>query len=133
MEKHNGILKFTRKWLELEETILSEVTQSERDYVSLHILTHIWILDIKQKITSLQSTPPEKLGIKMGPKRDMHGPLEKGKGTRSPEQIGSMEGGERELREREGKKRRREEKPIESVDLNKAELMYPTHFCFMRC
>ncbi|ERE71481.1 protein of unknown function DUF1725 containing protein [Cricetulus griseus] len=30
-EKSNGILKFTAKWMELEETILSEVTQSQKD------------------------------------------------------------------------------------------------------
>ena len=33
---------------------------------------------------------PEKLVNKEDPKRDMHGPLEKGKGSRAPEQIGSM-------------------------------------------
>ena len=42
-EKNNGILKFAGKWMELEETILSEVTQSQIWYV----LTHMWILDIK--------------------------------------------------------------------------------------
>ena len=30
-EKNNGILKFEGKWMELEETILSEVTQSQKD------------------------------------------------------------------------------------------------------
>ena len=29
--KSNGILKFAGKWMELEETILSEVTQSQKD------------------------------------------------------------------------------------------------------
>ena len=30
-EKNNGILKFAGKWMDLEETILSEVTQSQKD------------------------------------------------------------------------------------------------------
>ena len=29
-EKNNGILKFAGKWMDLEETILSEVTQSQK-------------------------------------------------------------------------------------------------------
>ena len=29
--KNNRILKFAGKWMELEETILSEVTQSQKD------------------------------------------------------------------------------------------------------
>ena len=38
-----------------------------------YVLTHKWILDVKQRITRLQSTTPEKLGNKEDPKRDMHG------------------------------------------------------------
>ena len=34
---------------------------------------HKWILDIKKKITRLQSTTPKKLDNKKDPKRDMHG------------------------------------------------------------
>ena len=62
-----------------------------------------------------QSTPTEKLGNKEDPKRDIHGPLEKGKGTRSPELIGSMGEG-RELGEREGEKKRGEENMREQED-----------------
>ena len=31
MEKKNGILKFVGKWMELEQTILREVTQTQND------------------------------------------------------------------------------------------------------
>ena len=31
VEKNKGILKFTGKWMELEETILNEVTQSQKE------------------------------------------------------------------------------------------------------
>ena len=49
----------------------------------------MWILDIEQRIISLQSTLAEKLVNKEYPKRDIHVPLEKEKGKRSTEQIGS--------------------------------------------
>ena len=39
-EKSNGILKFTGKWTELEETILSEVTQSQKDRHVLYSLLY---------------------------------------------------------------------------------------------
>ena len=84
--------------MELEETILSEVTQSQKEK-TWYLITHRCFLDIDLRITTLQSTSPEKLASKKDSKRDTHGPWEKGKGTRSPEQIGSMGGGERELGE----------------------------------
>ena len=37
-EKNNGILKFAGKWMELEETILREVTQSQKDKHSMYTL-----------------------------------------------------------------------------------------------
>ena len=36
--KYNGILKFAGKWMELEETILSEVTQSQEDKHGMYSL-----------------------------------------------------------------------------------------------
>ena len=47
-------------------------------------------------ITSLQSTLPMKLINMEVPKRDIHGPLEKGRGSRSAEQIGIMGRGGKE-------------------------------------
>ena len=70
--------------MELEETILSEVTQSQKDKHGMYWLIYR-LLDIEQRITSLQSTTPEKLGSKEGPKGDIHGSTEKRKGTSSPE------------------------------------------------
>ena len=37
-EKNNGILKFAGKWMELEEIILSEVTQSQKDKHDMYSL-----------------------------------------------------------------------------------------------
>ena len=39
-EKSNGILKFSGKWMELEETILSEVTQSQKDKHGMYSLIY---------------------------------------------------------------------------------------------
>ena len=50
-------------------------------------------------INRLQSTQPEKLVNKEVPKRDIHGPLEKGKEIRSPEQNEAQEEWGRELGE----------------------------------
>ena len=37
-EKNNDILKFAGKWIELENTILSEVTQIQKDNYHMHSL-----------------------------------------------------------------------------------------------
>ena len=39
-EKNNGILKFTGKWMELEETILNEVTQSQKEEQGMYSLIY---------------------------------------------------------------------------------------------
>ena len=41
--------------MELEKNILNEVTWTQKDKRGLYVLTHKWILDVKQKITRLQS------------------------------------------------------------------------------
>lgn len=45
------------------------------------VLTHKWILNTKQRITSLQYTTPENTGSKENPERDIHGfpPPQRGK------------------------------------------------------
>ena len=53
----------------------------------------------RANITRLKSTALEKLGNKEDSKRDIHGPPEKGKGTRFPEQIGNRGGVVMELGE----------------------------------
>ena len=45
-EKNNDILKFTGKWMDLENIILSEVVQTQK--VS-YVLNHKWFLDIKKR------------------------------------------------------------------------------------
>ena len=47
-EKNNDILKFAGKWMDLENIILSEVTQTQKDKYH-YVLTHTWLLDIKQR------------------------------------------------------------------------------------
>jgi hypothetical protein len=45
--KKNEILSFTHKWLELENIILSEVSQAQKGQI-LHLLPHMQIIDLKQ-------------------------------------------------------------------------------------
>ena len=49
--KCNDSLKFACKWMELEKTILSEVTQTQKDEHCMYL--HTWILSVKQRIMSL--------------------------------------------------------------------------------
>ena len=44
-----------------------------------YVLTHKWILDIKQSITRLLYTTPVRLGKKKEPKRDTIGGIKEGK------------------------------------------------------
>ena len=53
----NDILKFAGKWMDLENIILSEVTQTQKDMS--HVFTHKWFLNIKK--SSPQITIPENL------------------------------------------------------------------------
>ena len=64
------------------------------------IYTHSYV-DFRRRvgINSLQSTLPEKLVNKEDPKRHKLCPLEKGKGSPSPEQIADMGRGGREQQE----------------------------------
>ena len=39
-EKSNGILKFAGKWMELEETILNEVTQLQKEEHGMYLLIY---------------------------------------------------------------------------------------------
>jgi hypothetical protein len=45
--KNNEILSFTSKWMELENIILSEFKQGS-ELQKLHVLLHMWIIDLKQ-------------------------------------------------------------------------------------
>jgi hypothetical protein len=56
------------KWMDLENIILSEVTQSKKDMHS--IFTYNWTLAIKYKIPMLHSTNPKKSNKKEGPHED---------------------------------------------------------------
>ena len=58
--------------MELDKTILSEVTQTQKDEHGMFSIISK-ILDLKQRITRLQFTVSEKLGKKEYPKRDMQG------------------------------------------------------------
>ncbi|ERE82749.1 hypothetical protein H671_2g7211 [Cricetulus griseus] len=101
-----------------EELPTTSVISILRTELNIGRLTHILILDIEQRITSLQSTPPGNLGNKEDPKRDIHGPPEKRKKTRYPEQSGSICGEEGSMcgEEREGEKRRGKEDMSDQED-----------------
>ena len=53
-EKNNDILKFADKWIDLENIILSEVTQTQKEKLS-HILSNKWFLNIKQRKSAHRS------------------------------------------------------------------------------
>ena len=60
----NNDMKFEGKWIELEKKINSEWGNPVSERQTLYILTHKWILDVKQRIMGLQFTALEKLGNK---------------------------------------------------------------------
>jgi hypothetical protein len=53
--------------MELENIILSEVTQSQKD---MHGVSYKLILAVKYRIPTLHSTDPKKLNKKEGPSKD---------------------------------------------------------------
>ena len=57
VEKNNDILNFAGKWIELENIILSEVTQTQKD--NYHMYSLIGVFKHKAKKASLQTTIPE--------------------------------------------------------------------------
>jgi hypothetical protein len=44
--KKNEILSFTDKWMELENIIISEVSQAQK--TKKHVLSHLWNIDLTQ-------------------------------------------------------------------------------------
>ena len=65
------------KWMDLENIILSEVTQTQKD--KYHMYSLISAFRHKVKKTSLQFTTPENLDNNKDPKRDIHGSNLQGK------------------------------------------------------
>ena len=63
--KNNDIMAFSGKWMELENIILSKVTQTQKDK-AWHVFRYKLILGIKYRITALQSTDPKILTNKEG-------------------------------------------------------------------
>ena len=69
-EKNNDILNSAGKWMELENIILSEVTQTQKDMYSC---THSQVVfKHKAKKASLQTTIPENSDNNADTKRDLH-------------------------------------------------------------
>ena len=52
--KNTDILNFAGKWMELENIILSKVTQTQKRQLS-HVLTHRWFSNIKQRKPAYKS------------------------------------------------------------------------------
>jgi hypothetical protein len=50
--KIKDIINVAGKWMELENTLLSEVTQSQKSHV-WYVITYKWVLTIKYKIPIL--------------------------------------------------------------------------------
>jgi hypothetical protein len=71
--KNEDILSFTGKWMELENIILSEVTQTQKRH-AWYVFTNKWILGPpppkKFRITKIQSTELKKLNKLKGPSED---------------------------------------------------------------
>ena len=83
-EKNKDSLNFAGKWMELENIILSEVTQTQKD--NYHMYSQV-VFKHKAKKASLQTTIPENLDNNEDTRRDLyrsnlHG---KQKKTSSPE------------------------------------------------
>jgi hypothetical protein len=53
--KNNDFMKFTGKWMELENIILSEVTQTQKNH-TWYVFTDKWILAQKLRIPTIQPT-----------------------------------------------------------------------------
>ena len=54
--KNDELMKFLGKWIELENIILSEVTQTQKDIHGIWVLPDKWILAQKLRITKIQLT-----------------------------------------------------------------------------
>lgn len=56
--KIKDIINVAGKWMELENTLLSEVTQSQKSHV-WYVITYKWVLTIKYRMRMLHSTDPQ--------------------------------------------------------------------------
>ena len=67
--KNKDLMKIAGKWMELENIILSEVTQNHKDKYSIYIL----IVNISHEVQTimLQFIDPKKLGNKEVPREDL--------------------------------------------------------------
>ena len=63
-------MNFAGKWMDLENIILSEVTQTQKD--NYHMYSLISVFKHKAKKTSLQITTPKNLDINEDTKRNIH-------------------------------------------------------------
>jgi hypothetical protein len=59
--KNNEFMKFLGKWMYLEDIILSEVTQSQKNTHHVHILVDKWTLTQKLRIPNIQFAKHMKL------------------------------------------------------------------------
>ena len=56
-EKNNDISNFAGKWMELENIILSEATQTDSERQWSHVLIHRWFLNINQRKPAYKPQP----------------------------------------------------------------------------
>ena len=59
--KNNEFMKFLGKWMDLEDIILSEVTQSQKNSLDMHALISKWTLAQKLRIPKIQFAKHKKI------------------------------------------------------------------------
>jgi hypothetical protein len=75
-------MKFLGKWMELENVILSEVTQFQKNTHGIHSLTDKWILTQNHRIPKIQLTDQINLKTKEDQSMDSLVLLRRGKDRR---------------------------------------------------
>jgi hypothetical protein len=76
--KNEVFTNFTRKWMELENIILSEVTQTQKNIHAIYVLTDKWIFVQKLRIPMIPLIEYVKLNKKEGQSVDASVPLRRG-------------------------------------------------------
>jgi hypothetical protein len=65
--KSNGFMKFLDKWMYLEDTILSEVTQSQKESLDMHsLISGYYPRNIEHQRYNLQDTRKSRRGKTIG-------------------------------------------------------------------
>ena len=69
--KNEDIVKFANKWMELENVILSEVTQTQKSVYACYVLIEKWILAKKYRMFRIQPTDCKKCNKQEGKSKNV--------------------------------------------------------------